>query len=405
MVEFGVGAELRFEEVNDPSLRALKSEIERELSGMSADVSVGVDSRASQSSQVTGRRQAMAHQVLTDQTTSLANQTDVLEENLRLDETRNDLLRELLDATEEGDFTRARSAGGGGIGMALGALTGAIGGTILGGALLGRLSDLFENQRDGQIGTPPPQPRTTPRQGQVAPRPRPQPSPAPAPAPAPAPVTGPSEQPAQQPTQVPAPTPQQASALITGAVTAASLVSGSVPAASLVQGNIPASALVGGAVGVSSLIEADLDASQLLEGAADVADSVGGGTAVDEILGGAAAASRGVDGNDVGKGLLAGGIGVTLGEAIRQFSGGRSTGTSSGVGFPAIGSKLASDFISRNRDQFEDVLPDDAGGQQVQVQLNPTFEVGRSERDVKRIVEPELQSFQRDLEDKFSRLL
>jgi len=119
---------------NEQSLRDARAEIKSELGDISVDVSTsGASSRATGGNRLAGRERAMSRQLLTDQNTHLGTITDHLDRELELDETRNDLLRELIEETESGNFSQAK--GGSGLGV-LGAIGGVFAG-ILGGVGLG----------------------------------------------------------------------------------------------------------------------------------------------------------------------------------------------------------------------------------------------------------------------------
>lgn len=118
MAEFGVSTTLEAE-VDQQSLRQARQEIEAEL----GDIEVSVTAEGSPSQSVgrggSSRGFAKVNTLLDDLDTKALR--------------RNELLEDLLDATEQGDFTRATGGGAGGVlgGLFLGGLG------LLGGALSG----------------------------------------------------------------------------------------------------------------------------------------------------------------------------------------------------------------------------------------------------------------------------
>jgi hypothetical protein len=121
----------------DPaSLRAARQEIEDELGDVTVDVQA---TGGGQQSQLAGR-DASKQTALLDQ---LVEDTD---RNLDLNQTRNDLLRELIQAQETDTFTRAVGGGAGGA-VGLGAGAGAVGLAGVGalGLLLQTIPDIPDN--------------------------------------------------------------------------------------------------------------------------------------------------------------------------------------------------------------------------------------------------------------------
>ncbi|MFC7175317.1 hypothetical protein ACFQL0_21655 [Haloplanus litoreus] len=116
------------------SLREARAEIEDALGDVSVGVeTAGASASAAGDSRIAGRERAMSRQLLTDQTNRLGTITDHLDRGLDLDETRNDLLRDLLEETESGNFSQAKGGGGlGGLGAIGGIFAGILGGVGLG---------------------------------------------------------------------------------------------------------------------------------------------------------------------------------------------------------------------------------------------------------------------------------
>lgn len=107
MSDFSTTASLRVE-LDDGSLRSARQAVEDELSGDPVTVTADVSGRpGSARGGVTGGGTGPAGG-LSEQTTSLNEITSFWEENIPLNETRNDLLRELLEAQER----TARESGG-----------------------------------------------------------------------------------------------------------------------------------------------------------------------------------------------------------------------------------------------------------------------------------------------------
>jgi len=146
MTEFSTEASLLVTP-DQQSLRDARSEIEDALGDVSVGVSTsGASSRATGGSRIAGRERAMSRQLLTDQNTRLGTVTEHLDRGLELDEARNDLLRDLIEETESGNFSRAKSGGGlGGLGGLLGATAGLLGGVGLAGVIASRVGDALGN--------------------------------------------------------------------------------------------------------------------------------------------------------------------------------------------------------------------------------------------------------------------
>lgn len=112
MTDFSTKSQLEVE-VSQSSLRQARSTIEAELGAAEVDVNATASNQLAQSpSAATG---AGASSMLDDQTSHLQTATDHLDENIALNETRNDLLREILDAQEM--TARASQGGGGGLSL------------------------------------------------------------------------------------------------------------------------------------------------------------------------------------------------------------------------------------------------------------------------------------------------
>ncbi|MFB6237516.1 MAG: hypothetical protein ABEH81_04010 [Halopenitus sp.] len=208
MAEFGVAATLEVT-VPDRELRAARQKIEDEL----GDVTVGVDASTSGSSgrggggRMAGRERAMSRQLLSE-----ANR--LKESNIDLDEQRNALLEELIDTTEDGDYSRARS--GGALGSA------AIGIGVAGAIGAGIVSKLKNFEFDPVPLDKPPwipipvKPPSEPKSPKDAPNGEPtggpsgdptgQPGPLPSPGPGPTP-TGPNDNPTGNSDPSPDPNP------------------------------------------------------------------------------------------------------------------------------------------------------------------------------------------------------
>ncbi|MFC7173068.1 hypothetical protein ACFQL0_06285 [Haloplanus litoreus] len=125
------------------SLREARAEIEDALGDVSVGVeTAGASASAAGDSRIAGRERAMSRQLLTDQTNRLGTITDHLDRGLDLDETRNDLLRDLLEETESGNFSQAKGGGGlGGLGAIGGIFAGILGGVGLGSVIASRVGD------------------------------------------------------------------------------------------------------------------------------------------------------------------------------------------------------------------------------------------------------------------------
>lgn len=335
MADFDTTAELQVT-VNRQSLRAARDTIESDLGDVTVDVNAGGGGGASaqlqQSARQRSKEAALSRRLLDEQLSALNDQGDAVGEGLRLDEIRNDLLRELLEATEVGGSTadsgggslRFRSNDGGGGGGGLGGV----------GALLGLLGLGAAGAVGGAVGGSPsggegdaPQPTPTPG---AAPAPAPQPRPVPVDAPSSIPVAEPAPVPVDSPTSIPVDSPSsipvdapssipvqqtQPFTLNTGELTSSlstvsSLLTG---VTSLANGN-PA----GIAGAVSGLARGGGDALGGLS--SDLGTAVGGGA----LLGGGALGISKLLGN-LGKGSAAGLLGpIALPSAIAGQAGRRA---------------------------------------------------------------------------------
>jgi len=119
--------------VDDASLRSARQRVEEEIGDVTVEVEAST-SGSNQIQQVTDRRSrenAMSRQLLSGQNDRLTSIDDGVVANLDLNETRNDLLREILEATDK--ITSSDSSGGDGN---LLRTMGGLGGGIAGGGLL-----------------------------------------------------------------------------------------------------------------------------------------------------------------------------------------------------------------------------------------------------------------------------
>ena len=134
MTDFSVAATLEAQ-VSQSSLRSARQEIEDELGGIEVDISASVADQIASGSgaAATDGGQPLASSQLETATTYLDTATDELSENLGLNEERNTILRELLDAQElaaqeSGGNNRLRLGSVGGLlsgGLGIAALVGA----------------------------------------------------------------------------------------------------------------------------------------------------------------------------------------------------------------------------------------------------------------------------------------
>lgn len=216
----------------DPrTLRATRTEIEEAVGDIQVDVTGDVQGASSQigagggGRRLAGRERAMSRQLMGDQIDRLGTVSEHLEYGVELDETRNDLLRELINETESGNFTRAKMGGLGMLGGALG-LAGA--GLAIGPAIADRVGDAISNiDIGGSIGE----------------------------------ITGDVD----------------ASKLVAGTVGVSTLISGTVAPASLITGTIAASALITGSIPASALITGDVSPGSFIGSisARSIIDTVG----------------------------------------------------------------------------------------------------------------------------------
>ncbi|WP_435346030.1 hypothetical protein [Haloarchaeobius sp. HRN-SO-5] len=148
MAEFSTSTLLEVS-VSQRSLADARQEIEDSIGSVDVDVSTsGQAARgARRSANVRGREQAMSRQLLSGQQQELTSIDSRLDENVELNERRNDLLEMLVDATEEGTRARARFGGAGGAvgsSLAVGGVLIGLGsqiGATLGGAFLDTIDD------------------------------------------------------------------------------------------------------------------------------------------------------------------------------------------------------------------------------------------------------------------------
>ncbi|WP_435175656.1 hypothetical protein [Halorussus sp. AFM4] len=147
MTEFSTGASLELT-VPDRELRAARQQIEEEIGETPISVSVDVESSGAGASSVNrrSRENAMARQLMSTSNDYLEDVSKYGEENLQLNQTRNELLQELVDESEVAGgsgnigLPRPRNPGGGGGGGLGGA--GLAGAAMLGTAMLGLTSAL-----------------------------------------------------------------------------------------------------------------------------------------------------------------------------------------------------------------------------------------------------------------------
>jgi carbonic anhydrase/acetyltransferase-like protein (isoleucine patch superfamily) len=103
MSEFSVSSLLEVE-VSQSSLRAARSEIEDGLGDIEVDVSASASEQLSRGGsggqRLAGKERAMTRSLLDTQTERITTVSENVEANLELNETRNDLLRDLVDAQE-----------------------------------------------------------------------------------------------------------------------------------------------------------------------------------------------------------------------------------------------------------------------------------------------------------------
>lgn len=127
MSDFSTSFELEAQ-VSQRSLRSARSTIEDELNDVTVDVDASASNQMSSGgTRMAGKERAMSRSLLSDQAQQLSTLADHIQENLGLNEERNDILRDILDAQEltarEDGGDRFRLPGlGGAIGMAGGGL-------------------------------------------------------------------------------------------------------------------------------------------------------------------------------------------------------------------------------------------------------------------------------------------
>lgn len=398
------------------SLRSTRTTIQKEIGDVEVTVAPDVQGASSKvssgsgGSRIAGRERAMSRQLQ-------SAQNDHLAYNVELDETRNDLLRELIDETESGNFTRARMGGLGGLGMLGGGLGLAAAGAAMAPAIAGSVGEAIgsidiggsideivgevsaSELVTGTVGA------SSVLVGSVA---------------ASTLITG----------SVAAP------ALITGTVGASALISGAVPASDLVVGTVGASALITGTVGASALIVGTVTAASLIEGTIGINDLIdipeGGIDLKSLILGGGAAAG-----------------GAAAGARFVQGAGATGGGAASaGVGFPVLTPEMIprGSFADRSLRSVDGSRPEPSiltargrqqrlggfgewlnaqlgtqvnesrGGRETArersdrrraagVTVNNSVDVARrSDRDIERIVDRKLEKFKRELEREIARL-
>lgn len=156
--------------VDQSSLTAARDEIESELGDITVDVDASPSSQLANSggggADRRSKENAMSRQLLDSQTEHLRDVTEYGDANLELNETRNDLLRELENTIEKGNFSDSRGlrprsnddGGGGGLGGG-GAAVG-VGLGLLATQLLtdsnGDESGEGSGEGDGGVPLPPP---------------------------------------------------------------------------------------------------------------------------------------------------------------------------------------------------------------------------------------------------------
>lgn len=149
--------------VSEKSLKGARDQIEERLGSVSVDVGAGGGGGGDRAS----RERALSRQILTSQDQTLTAVADSWEESLELDQRRNDLLRELLESTEKGNFTDAASpdgngsvrfrnrggggGGGGAGGAAVGAILGLLGLGVGVGSVVGSGGDSSRNPRPSDV--------------------------------------------------------------------------------------------------------------------------------------------------------------------------------------------------------------------------------------------------------------
>jgi len=180
------GTEAVFEATVSPSsLREAKQTVEDELGGM--EVQIDVQTGAGSGTRAGGRRPGAG---------GLAREIEV---EHGLSRTRNDLLRDLVDAQEQGNFDRAVS--GGGLGGAAGLLAGGVGLTLGAGAIgLAGLTKALNSFDPGSVDVPPIPPLKAP---DIPPVPVDAPGSIPVDAPSSIPVDAPSSIPLDAPSSIP----------------------------------------------------------------------------------------------------------------------------------------------------------------------------------------------------------
>lgn len=157
-----------------------------------------------QSTERASRERAFSRQLLASQDQSLTTVVDSWDESLMLDQQRNELLEELVRATEKGGFTEAqqggmnlrlprRSGGGGGGGGLIGGAVGLLGALIAAGTAAGGDGDT-PSQEPTPVETPRPIPVDAPSSIPVE-----NPGPLPVETPQPIPVDAPSSIPVTYP--------------------------------------------------------------------------------------------------------------------------------------------------------------------------------------------------------------
>jgi len=304
--------------VSQSSLRDARAEIEDEVGDVTVDVDAST-SGGSASSQLSNRRSreaAMSRQLLSGQSETLTSISDQLDGGLDLDETRNDLLREILDETES---IRSSSNSGGNMLRSVGSLGAGLAAAGVGitGVLVSQLSEInlaeliseaipTENLVSGTVEA------ASLISGSVS---------------ASTLITG-----ALGPAALIAGTVQIGD-FVAGEIVAGDLVTGDVAAATLVTGTVGASTLITGAVGASAIVTGAIAIGEFVSGSIDISDYIEGDSSGED--GGPSDDSGSGSADGVGTLLAAGGGALTAGSLMKYL------GSTGGGGGGAAASRAA----------------------------------------------------------------